>query len=218
MSIPELKFRTYMRDNAVQPTKMVILLHGYGSNADDMLSLGTEFAQELQDAIFISPHAPFPCEMGGFGYQWYSLADYSVPKLVAGARIAQPILHQFIEARLKEHKLDYNQLAIGGFSQGCMMSLFWGLRATKPVAGILGYSGLLVGQDTLQDEITVKPPVCLVHGRLDPVVPYRQMEIAEDRLTDLKVPVEAHTRDHLMHSIDFEGIDIGVRFLQRVLG
>lgn len=213
-----LTYKTYQRDKTQQPSQMVILLHGFGSNADDLLSLGVDFSQTVPNAVFIAPNAPFPCEMGGFGFQWFSLADYTMPKLLAGARMAHEKLDAFVQARLQEFGMQPSQLVVGGFSQGCMMSLFWGLRQKQAVAGILGYSGMIIGHDELAAEIQSRPPVCLVHGALDTVVPSAQLEASREALEALEVPVEAHRREYLMHSIDFEGLDIGAQFLQRVLG
>ena len=139
------------RKGAADPEQIVVLLHGYGSNGQDLISLAPYFAQKLQNTVFISPDAPFPCEIG-FGYQWFSLAEYTPEKLLEGTQGAHPILDSYLDNLLEEYNLSNNNIALVGFSQGTMMSLYTGLRRKSPISGILGYSGALIGAETLKND------------------------------------------------------------------
>lgn len=200
------------------PKQVVILAHGLGADGNDLIGLAPYFAQLLPDALFISPNAPFQCDMGGFGYQWFSYQDRAPAPVLAGVRAAAPILDAFIDRILTETGLPDDKLALVGFSQGTMMSLFVSLRRAKPIAGVVGYSGRLIGPETLAGEIKSRPPVVLVHGDRDDVVPVSVLPEAVNTLKAAGVPVDAYVRPGLTHSIDPEGIEIGAEFLARVLG
>jgi phospholipase/carboxylesterase len=200
------------------PKQVVILAHGLGANGDDLIGLAPYYAQVLPDALFISPNAPFACDMGGSGYQWFSYQDRAPDAVLTGVRAAAPILDAFIDRVLAETGLPDDKLALVGFSQGTMMSLFVSLRRAKPIAGVVGYSGRLIAPETLAGEIKSRPPVVLVHGDRDDVVPISVLPEAVTTLKATGVPVDSHIRPGLPHSIDAEGIEIGCEFLARVLG
>ena len=198
--------------------QLIILMHGVGADGNDLIGLAPHIAEALPDAAFVSPHAPFPYDMAPFGRQWFSLIDRSPSRLLDGVRIAAPIVDRFIDLELQRHGLDDSQLALVGFSQGTMTALHTGLRRVSPCAGILGYSGVLIGADILESDLRVRPPIMLIHGDDDPVVSYTLHELTVAALEAHSVPVEAHTRPGLGHSIDEEGLALGIAFLQRVFG
>src|SRR5690242_18353856 len=129
------------------PRQLVILLHGLGADGNDLIGLAPYWAPLLPDAEFVAPDAPFPCDMAPFGRQWFSLQDRSPLAILAGVRAAAPILDVFIDEALKARNLDESRLALVGFSQGTMMSLYVGLRRAKALAGIVGFSGALLGPE-----------------------------------------------------------------------
>jgi phospholipase/carboxylesterase len=201
--------------NGGKPKQLVVLLHGYGSNGDDLIGLAPFFAQALPEAEFLSPNAPFPCEMASFGFQWFSLDDRSPEMKLGGVRLAAQILDPFLDAELAKRGLADRDLALVGFSQGTMMSLHVGPRRPTRIAGILGFSGSLIAPHLLASELKSKPSIFLVHGTADQVVPYPALAQAEKALRDAGLPVETESRAGLVHSIDQVGAQKGALFLRR---
>ncbi|MDH3738640.1 MAG: prolyl oligopeptidase family serine peptidase [Alphaproteobacteria bacterium] len=197
--------------------QLVILLHGVGADGNDLIGLAPVLAQVLPDAEFLSPNAPEPCDMAPVGYQWFSLQDRSPETLEAGVRAAAPLVDRYIDDNCTARDLTPDRVALFGFSQGCMMSLFVGLRRPSPLAAILGFSGTLVAPQKLTDEVVSRPPVLLVHGEADPVVPFQALAKAQSELEAADVEVQALSRPGLGHGIDEEGIRAGAALLQRTL-
>jgi phospholipase/carboxylesterase len=200
-----------------KPRRLVILLHGLGADGNDLIGLAPYWAPLVPTAEFVSPNAPFPCDMAPYGYQWYSSQDRSPGAALAGVRAAAPVLDAFIDAALSERGLDDKDLALVGFSQGTVMSLYVGLRRNKPVAGIIGYSGRLLAPELLEGELCSRPRTLLVHGTDDPLVPYDALGEAKTALERAGVPVETVTSVGIGHSIDEEGLRRGGNFLKDVL-
>ncbi|HVJ43166.1 MAG TPA: prolyl oligopeptidase family serine peptidase [Dongiaceae bacterium] len=200
---------------AGKATKLVVFLHGYGSNGDDLIGLAPYWAKLLPEAAFVSPNAPFPCEMAPFGYQWFSLENRDPQAKLAGVRAAAPVLDGFLDQQLDRFGLAESDLALVGFSQGTMMSLHVALRRKSAIAGVVGYSGALIGAQILAGEIKAKPPVLLVHGMADPVVPFDAMAQAAGSLKAQGVEVTTEARPGLPHSIDEAGLQKGGAFLRQ---
>lgn len=213
----------YTRDpaNGGAPKQIVIVLHGYGSNGQDLISLAPYWAKYVPDAVFVSPDAPFPCEMMPPGYpnayQWFSLSDRAPEKMLAGAQGAFPMLSNFIDGMLAKYKLSVDKLVLAGFSQGTMMILYTAPRYGDKIAGVLGYSGALIGAEDLNNDNMHKPPVCLIHGEADDVVPITAHAHAKGALIGAGFTVSGHTTAGLPHSIDEQGIEAGGAFLSMVL-
>jgi phospholipase/carboxylesterase len=201
-----------------RPSRLVILLHGLGADGNDLIGLAPYWAPLLPEAEFLSPNAPFPCDMAPYGYQWFSSQDRSDEARLAGVRAAAPILDAFIDEALEERGLEDRDLTLVGFSQGTMMALFVGLRREQPVAGIVGFSGRLIAPELLETELRARPPVLLVHGTEDPLVPYSSLAEAKSALDGLGVPVDTLTCPRIGHSIDENGLRRGAAFLKEVLG
>jgi phospholipase/carboxylesterase len=199
-----------------KPKQLVILLHGLGSDGADLISLAPEFADTLPDAQFLSPNAPFPCDMAPFGYQWFSLLSYDPQAMLKGAELAAPILNHYIDAQLKRFRLKDENLAFIGFSQGTMMALYVTLRRPNACAGVLGYSGALLDANPTDKIVKSKPEICLVHGMADPVVPFMALGNAERGLKAAGVPVTIHGLPMLAHNIDHRCLEIGRKFLASV--
>lgn len=200
-----------------KPSRLVILLHGLGADGNDLIGLAPYWAPLLPQAEFLSPNAPFPCDMAPYGYQWYSSQDRSPAAQLAGVRAAAPILDAFIDAALDERGLDPGALALVGFSQGSVMSLYVGPRRARQIAGIVAYSGRLVAADLLPAELRSRPPILVVHGSEDPLVPFAALAEAETGLTAAGIPVESLACPGIGHSIDEQGLRRGGQFLSDVL-
>jgi phospholipase/carboxylesterase len=194
------------------PKQLVVLCHGLGADAFDLIDLAPAWQHACPDALFASVHAPFQHD-SGFGRQWWSVADRSPAVMEVGVRTAAPYLHGFIDAELTRLELD--AYAIMGFSQGAMISLFTGLRRIAAPRSILAFSGALIAPDTLAAELANRAPVLLVHGEADDVVPVSRSRDAEAALAAAGVPVDAHFIPRLGHGIDDTGISLGALALQR---
>ncbi len=196
--------------------QLVVLLHGVGADGADLASLAPLWAQVLPDAAFVAPDAPFPCDMAPFGRQWFSLQDRDPQRMAAGVRAVAPTVEAFLHAELDALGLGPEALALMGFSQGAMTALHTGLRASVAPATILAYSGALLSPETLAAELRARPPVLVVHGEADPVVPTWAGRFAESALQEAGVPTEALFIPGLGHGIDEAGLAAGARMLQRV--
>jgi phospholipase/carboxylesterase len=196
------------------PKRIVVLLHGLGADGNDLFGLVPALAPALPDTYFVSPDAPYPCDMAPYGRQWFSLQIRTSEAIEAGVRGSAGILDGFLDETLEKFGLGDDRLALVGFSQGTMMSLYVGLRRAKALAGIVGYSGRLIGQP---NAFKSKPLVLLVHGDADQTVPPESLPQAVAALAAAGVPVESVSRPGLGHGIDEEGLRRGRDFLARVL-
>lgn len=195
------------------PRSLVILLHGYGSNGDDLIGLVPYWRAALPDTLFVAPDAPQPCPGAPGGRQWWPLTGLTPEARAAGVRVSAPVLNAYIDAQLAAHGLSEDRLALVGFSQGTMMALHVGPRRAKALAGIVGYSGMLADPDALAAEVATKPPILLVHGDIDEVLPVSALHQAKAQLTALNFDVTAHVSRGLGHSIDETGLQLGARLL-----
>ena len=200
--------------------QLVVFLHGYGADGNDLIEIGRAWQPLLPQAAFVSPHAPEPCGQAPAGRQWFALTFRDPNERWLGVNKAAPVLERFIDAELSRHKLPPAALALVGFSQGTMMALHVGLRRAVAPAAIVGYSGLLVlppqgSPEAMAGEITARPPVLLIHGDQDELIPAQAMFVAMQGLSALGVPVEWHLSSGIGHGIDAEGLRHGGEFLAR---
>jgi len=196
------------------PKQLVVLCHGLGADAYDLLDLAPSWGEFAPDALFASVNAPDE-HYSGFGRQWWAVSDRRPEVMTAGVRTAAPYLHGFIDAELVRLNLPPEAYAIAGFSQGAMMSLFTGLRRPVAPRAILAFSGALIAPETLAGEIRNRAPVLLVHGEADGQVPVHRSRDAEAVLKAAGVPVEALYIPGLGHGIDDSGIAMGVAALRQ---
>jgi len=201
--------------------QLVVFLHGYGADGNDLIALGQEWQSLLPDAAFVSPHAPEPCAGAPMGRQWFELTFRDPDERWRGVNKARPLLDAFLDAELARHGLPGEALALVGFSQGTMMSLHTGLRRAATPTAIVGYSGLYVtpegegGPAQAQAEIRSRPPVLLVHGTEDDLIPAQALFLSAQLLAAAEVPVEWHLSAGIGHGIDGEGLRHGGMFLAR---
>jgi phospholipase/carboxylesterase len=200
--------------------QLVVFLHGYGADGNDLIDLGRAWQRALPEAAFVSPHAPEPCGMAPVGRQWFGLTMRDPGERWTGVNKAAPALESFLDAELKRRSLPDGALALVGFSQGTMMALHVGLRRRAAPAAIVGYSGMLVlpnGRDTeaVAGDVKARPPVLLVHGDADDLIPAQALFQSAEGLSALGVPTEWHLAHGLGHGIDPEGLRHGGEFLLR---
>jgi phospholipase/carboxylesterase len=204
--------------------QLVVFLHGFGADGNDLIALGQEWQELLPDAAFVSPHAPEPCAGAPMGRQWFELTFRNPNERWLGVNKAVPTLQSFLDAELARRGLPPEALALVGFSQGTMMALHAGLRRAKAPAAIVGYSGLYVtpegddGPERARSEIRARPPVLLVHGSQDDLIPAQALFISANLLSAAEVPVEWHLSHGVGHGIDGEGLRHGGMFLARSFG
>jgi phospholipase/carboxylesterase len=202
---------------------LVVFLHGYGADGNDLIDIGRAWQSQLPDTAFVSPHAPRACAQSPSGKEWFPLTMRDPTERWTGVQMAAPALNQFLDAELARHNLPGSKLALVGFSQGTMMSLHVGLRRATAPAAIVGYSGMLVTPNEEKDidafaaEVTSKPPVLLIHGDQDPLIPVGAVLQASQGLAALDVPAEWHISAGVGHGIDQEGLRHGGEFLARAL-
>ena len=199
------------------PKQIVLLLHGYGSSGADLISLAPHWQRALPDALFLAPNAPQRLNYMSSGYQWWSLSAFTPQALASGAASAAPAIDAFIDRKLHQYKLTEASLAIVGFSQGTMMALHVGLRRPRQVAAIIGYSGMLTGGHELSHFPITRPPVLLVHGSADPVVPVAALHAAKTELEHLGIDVATHISLGVGHSVDPVGLRMGGEFVAKAL-
>jgi phospholipase/carboxylesterase len=209
--------------------QLVVFLHGYGADGNDLIELGAQWRAAMPEAAFVSPHAPERCAASPTGRQWFALAS-TAPEDAKGAAerwqgavAAQPAIDAFLDVELARLGLDDSRLALVGFSQGAMMALHVGLRRARAPAAIVGYSGLLVGPEHLSEAGArsargERPPILLVHGDQDPLIPLEAMFVAADDLAQAEIPSQWHLSFGVGHGIDAGGLRHGGLFLAKAFG
>lgn len=191
---------------------LVVLLHGYGADGRDLIEIGAYWQSQLPGTAFVAPHALEPCPMLATGRQWFELTFRDPHELARGVVSAKPALDAFLDRELARHGLRDEQLVLVGFSQGTMVALHTGLRRRRPLAAIVGFSGLFVATDEElpPDQAT---PVLLLHGEEDDVIPFAALHDSCKRLAEAKVPCRWHASPGLGHGIDDAGLRLAGEFI-----
>ena len=218
LEIPTLDGPRYGPVAGGDAQQLIILLHGVGADGRDLIEIAPHLGQIFPNAAFVAPNAPNRYDQGLSGYQWISSGLRVEAEVLAQVQASAAILNNFIDMELETHRVGPESLALVGFSQGTMMSLYTAPRRAQPIAGILGYSGRLVGGAQLATEAISRPPVFLAHGAMDPVLPIESMTAAQQTLEENGFSVQTLTCPNLGHSIDEDGLVQGTQFLRTVLG
>jgi phospholipase/carboxylesterase len=200
------------------PGHLVVLLHGYGADGNDLIGLAPALAPLMPDVVFHAPNAPYPCEGNPFGYQWFGISRLDPVLALAGVRAAAPLVDAFLDRTMARYGLDERRTALVGFSQGTMMALHVGLRRARPLAGIVGFSGMLAGPESLKDEIRARPPILLAHGDADEMLPHVLTERAAQVLRDNGLDVAVHIAEGVGHGINDSALSHAARFLLESFG
>jgi len=192
--------------------QLVVLVHGYGADGNDLIALGRHWQPLLPGAAFVAPNGPQRCDGNPAGYQWFPITRLDPDEMLKGVESAAPLLNDFVDAELASHGLGADALMLVGFSQGTMMSLHIGPRRAPGPVGILGYSGALVAPEQL-GAVASKPPVMLIHGDADEMLPVAAMHAAASGLGDAGFSVRWHVARGVGHGIDPEGLQLGGQFV-----
>jgi len=200
--------------------QLVVFLHGYGADGNDLIEIGRAWQPFLPHAAFVSPHAPHPCGQAPMGREWFPLTFRDPDERWRGVHAAAPGLDQFLDSELARHQLPPSALALVGFSQGTMMSLHVGLRRAVSPAAIVGYSGMLILEgDTdvggYAAQVRARPPVLLIHGDADELIPVTALFHSAQALAAMDLAAEFHISPGVGHGIDDEGLRHGGEFLAR---
>jgi len=208
-----------------QAKQLVVLLHGYGADGKDLIEIGRQWRALMPDAAFVAPHAPDPCAMAPMGRQWFPLSNRRPDDPTAGDERwagvvkARPVIDAFLDAELARLGLDESRLALVGFSQGTMMALHVGLRRKRAPAAIVGYSGVLIGPEHLSEAAReAPPPILLVHGDQDAMIPLEALFMSAEELAKAEIPAQWHLSLGVGHGIDAGGLRHGGLFIAKAFG
>jgi phospholipase/carboxylesterase len=199
---------------------LVILLHGFGADGNDLIGLAPVLEEHLPTVEFRSPNAPEPCSINPMGRQWFPIPrmDGSTEEMRAQSLTRSAgLLNAYLYGLAEETGVPASRTALVGFSQGTMMSLHVGLRRETPLAAIVGFSGMLLAPERLPEEIRSRPPVLLVHGEMDDVVPFGEMAKAAEGLAAAGVEVRTHASPRTPHSIAPDGLGMALAQLKAAL-
>lgn len=217
MESPDLTGPVRLPQAGGPPDSLIVLLHGVGADGADLIDLADHWSHALPGTLFLAPDAPFACDMAPFGRQWFSLQDRSPAALWDGVTRATPILSQFLDRQRVRLGLPWSRVALVGFSQGCMMALHLAPRLPEPLAGVVGMSGALLAPERLALDTRSRPPILLIHGGADPVVPAAALPLATAALTAAGFAVESQIYPGVGHGVSTAAIELTGTFLVKCL-
>ncbi len=197
---------------------LVVFVHGYGADGNDLIGLADPLAEHLPDAVFHAPNAPQRCTGNPMGYQWFPipwLDGSSEAEATEGMAAATALLNEWLDETMQAEGIDSDHTVLVGFSQGTMMALHIAPRRADPVAGVVGFSGRLLAPETLEDEALSRMPILLIHGDADEVVPPQSLPEAADALTKVGYEVYTHISKGTGHGIAPDGLQLALQFINQ---
>ena len=197
-------------------SKLVLILHGYGADANDLLSIAKYWQRFLPDAFFCVPNAPNPCQVNPAGFEWFDLMQTDNDKITQESLVSLEKLQETIDQKLDDLKIEHNKLILVGFSQGTMMSVQYAIRQKKKIAGVLGYSGKIYNYELLEKELISKPRMRFLHGNIDEIVPIDEMYKSVEFLKKKDFEVDCKAYEGLGHSISPDGLSDGLDFIKNL--
>ena len=200
------------------PDALVVLLHGYASKGDDLIQLASIWRNAAPGAAFVAPNGPTPCAQDPASFQWWPPARGKGVDRSERLRATRPLIDAYVDEHLKRHGLPDHRLVLVGFSQGTTAALHVALGRERRIGGVIGFSGTLSDPESLEPHMRTKPPVLMVHGDADEVVPVQRLHEARAALEARDFDLTTHVAAGLGHSIDLGGARQAIRFLERVLG
>jgi phospholipase/carboxylesterase len=204
---------TSLEQTSVKANYLIVFCHGYGADGKDLINIGNYWQRFLPEFYFTSPNAPNTCSINPLGFEWFDLMGDDTKKINLELEDSISKLSKFIDEKLKILNLDYSKLFLVGFSQGTMMSLHYALTNPKKIGGVIGYSGKIYDFDSLEKNIQSKPPILLMHGDVDNIVPLEEMMFAQDFLLKHKIDLKTKIFKGCGHSIPAEGLSLGLEFI-----
>ena len=198
-----------------KPQQVIVLCHGYGGDGKDISTLAIHWQRFLPEAIFLCPNAPEICAVNPQGYQWFDLSSDKEELILEKSLIVEEKLNTFIDQILNNFQLEPNNLALVGFSQGCMMSIQIALKKKKQISCLIGYSGKVINQKHLSDNIHSKPKIFLMHGAKDTLVPPTHLLEAKEYLVKHGLKIKTKMFKDCEHRIPVEGVSLGLGFLKK---
>ena len=200
-----------------KPKNAVILCHGYGGDGKDISLLASYWRAHLPETIFICPDAPEKCAVSSTGFQWFDLIDQSQDQILTKSFVAEIKLNKLIEEVKQKNNLTSNEIVIGGFSQGCMISLQTGLKRRDKIKCIIGYSGRIIDVEHLGKNINSRPKIILMHGDKDTVVPLNSLLEAKEFFNTNNYNIQTKIFKNCEHRIPAEGSSLGLEFIKKNL-
>ncbi len=200
-----------------KPKQIIILCHGYGGDGKDISLLAINWQRFMPEAIFLCPDAPEVCAVNPQGYQWFDLTLETEDAILEKSLKAEEVLNVFLDQVYDNLQLEPNNSALVGFSQGCMISIQVGLKKKKQINSLVGYSGKIINQKHLSDNINSKPKIFLMHGQDDTIVPPTHLLEAKEYLNGLGLKIKTKLFKNCEHKIPIEGSSLGLAFLRKNL-
>jgi len=200
-----------------KPQQVIVLCHGYGGDGKDISALAINWQRFLPDALFLCPNAPETCSINPKGYQWFDLTIEKEEIILEKSLIAEKKLNIFLDQVCDNLQLEPINLALVGFSQGCMMSIQVGLKRKKKINSLIGYSGKVINQKHLSKNVNSKPKIFLMHGENDTIVPPTYLLEAKEYLKNCGINVKIKMFKNCEHRIPVEGSSLGLAFLKKNL-
>ena len=200
-----------------KPKNAVILCHGYGGDGKDISLLASYWRTYLPDTLFVCPDAPERCAVSSTGFQWFDLMDQTKDQVLVKSLVAEIKLNLLIDEVMDNNNLKSEKVAIGGFSQGCMISLQTGIKRKDKINSIIGYSGKIIDTNHLQNNINSRPDIILMHGDKDEIVPASYLLEAKEFFNKNNYKVETKIFKNCEHRIPTEGSSLGLNFLKKNL-
>ena len=200
-----------------KPQQAVVLCHGYGGDGQDISNLAINWQRFLPETIFLCPNAPEICAVNPQGYQWFDLSSDKEELILEKSLAAEAKLNTFLDQVLNNFQLETNNLALVGFSQGCMMSIQIALKKKKQISCLIGYSGKVINQKHLSNNINSKPKIFLMHGANDTIVSPTHLLEAKEYLVKHGLKIKTKMFEDCEHRIPVEGVSLGLGFLKKNL-
>ena len=201
-----------------KPKNAVILCHGYGGDGKDISLLAAYWQTYLPETLFICPDAPEKCTVSPTGYQWFDLnSENTKDQILTKSLVAEIKLNQLIDEVKEKNNFSANQIVIGGFSQGCMISLQTGIKRKDIINSIVGYSGRIIDVEHLGKNIVSKPNIILMHGDIDQIVPVDSLLEAKNFFSENNFNAETKIFTNCEHRISTEGSSLGLQFIKKHL-